>query len=142
VTDRRLGAAIGLLLGIGAVILFVFVFSDDTVDAPAVDEPAAIETTTSTTTTTTEKAPVTTIEIVGGEPKGGVEELEVNKGDQVKFKVVSDAASEVHVHGYDLFENVEAGGSVSFSFVAEIDGIFDVELEDTATQIAELRVNP
>lgn len=85
---------------------------------------------------------VPTITIKNGEPVGGVQELEYSAGEQIRFKVDSDIASEVHVHGYDLMKDVSAGGSVSFSFPAEIEGIFEVELEESAEQIAELRVNP
>jgi hypothetical protein len=82
------------------------------------------------------------IVVKNGEPVGGVQELEYNAGDQVRFKVDSDVADEIHVHGYDLMKDVPAGGSVSFSFPAEIEGIFEVELEERGEQIAELRVNP
>jgi hypothetical protein len=83
-----------------------------------------------------------TIVVKNGEPVGGVQELEYNAGDQVRFKVESDVADEIHVHGYDLMKDVPAGGSVTFSFPAEIEGIFEVELEERKEQIAELRVNP
>lgn len=83
-----------------------------------------------------------TIVVRNGEPVGGVAELTYSAGDEVKFKVRSDVADEVHVHGYDLSKDVEAGGTVSFSFPAELEGIFEVELEERAEQIAELRVNP
>jgi hypothetical protein len=85
---------------------------------------------------------VTTIVIRNGEPVGGVQELEYSAGEQVRFTVRSDVADEIHVHGYDLMKDVPAGGSVSFSFPAEIEGIFEVELEGLKEQIAELRVNP
>lgn len=87
--------------------------------------------------------PVPTI-VIGsdGKPKGGVAELVVDKGETVRFKVESAVADEVHVHGYDLMKDVEAGGSVSFEFRAEIEGIFEAELEDRAEQILELRVEP
>jgi hypothetical protein len=83
-----------------------------------------------------------TIVVKNGEPVGGVEELEYNAGDRVRFDVRSDVADEIHVHGYDLIKDVPAGGAVSFSFPAEIEGIFEVELEGRKEQIAELRVNP
>jgi hypothetical protein len=73
---------------------------------------------------------------------GGVEELEFDKGDQVRFVVRSDVADEVHVHGYDKTEDVPAGGSVRFSFPADIEGVFEIELEGRGEPIAELRVNP
>jgi plastocyanin len=84
----------------------------------------------------------TTIVVKNGEPVGGVQDLEYKAGEQVRFTVDSDVADEVHVHGYDLMKDVAAGGSVSFSFPAEIEGIFEVELEEHGEQIAELRVNP
>jgi len=85
---------------------------------------------------------VPTVLIRDGEPVGGIQELEYDAGDQIRFEVTSDVADEVHVHGYDLMEEVPAGGTVSFDFPAEIEGIFEVELEGRREQIAELRVNP
>ncbi len=84
----------------------------------------------------------TTIVVKNGEPVGGVQDLDYKAGERVRFTIDSDVADEVHVHGYDLTKDVAAGGSVSFSFSAEIEGIFEVELEEHKEQIAELRVNP
>ena len=83
-----------------------------------------------------------TVVVRDGKPVGGVAELEFSAGDQIRFNVKSDVADEVHVHGYDLAQNVPAGGEVSFDFPADIEGIFEVELEGRKEQIAELRVNP
>jgi Cu-Zn family superoxide dismutase len=85
---------------------------------------------------------VPTVVIRDGEPVGGIKELEYDAGDEIRFEVTSDVADEVHVHGYDLMQNVAAGGTVSFDFPAEIEGIFEVELEGRKEQIAEIRVNP
>ncbi len=85
---------------------------------------------------------VRTIVVKNGEPVGGIQKLEYSAGEQIEFTVESDVASEVHVHGYDLMKDVTAGGSVSFSFPAEIEGIFEVELEQLKEQIAEIQVNP
>lgn len=87
-------------------------------------------------------ASMPTIVVRGGEPLGGVQELAYSAGDAVRFRVQSDVADEIHVHGYDLMQDVAAGGTVSFSFPADIEGIFEVELEEHQTEIAELRVNP
>jgi hypothetical protein len=83
-----------------------------------------------------------TIVVRGGKPVGGPRELEYDAGEEVRFSVRSDVADEVHVHGYDLSKEVPAGGTVTFSFTADIEGIFEVELEERGEQIAELRVNP
>jgi hypothetical protein len=85
---------------------------------------------------------VPTIVVDNGAPVGGVRDLTYIKGDQIRFQVDSDVSDEIHVHGYDLAEDVEAGGSVRFDFPATLDGIFEVELEERGKQIAELRINP
>jgi hypothetical protein len=51
-------------------------------------------------------------------------------------------ADHVHVHGYDLMKDVTPGKPVKFRFKANIDGQFEIELEDRALEIATLRVNP
>jgi FtsP/CotA-like multicopper oxidase with cupredoxin domain len=92
---------------------------------------------------TSAKPELTTI-VVGkdGKPVGGVAEIDVHKGDEVRFRVKSAIAEEIHVHGYDLMKDVPAGGTVSFEFPAELEGIFEAELEGQAEQILELRVEP
>ena len=39
--DRALGIFLGIAIGIAIVAVFVFVFSEDTVDAPSVDQGGA-----------------------------------------------------------------------------------------------------
>jgi len=104
------------------------------------DDDAGSE--TGTTQTQPAAPAVRTVRVVNGQPQGGVSRLEYKKGDRVRFKVQSDVADEIHVHGYDLMKDVTAGGSVSFSFTASIEGRFEIELEDAGTQIAELEVKP
>ena len=50
---------------------------------------------------------IPTIVVRDGKPVGGVEELEYDAGEEVRFKVRSNVADEIHVHGYD----VERGGA-------------------------------
>ncbi len=85
---------------------------------------------------------VTTIVIKNGKPVGGIAQLTYDKGEEVRFKVDSDVSDEVHMHGYDIMKDVEAGGSVSFDFPATIEGVFEAELEGRKEQILELTVNP
>ena len=87
-------------------------------------------------------AEVPMIQIKDGEAVGGVQDLSFNAGDTIEFEVESDAAYEIHFHGYDVAQDVEAGGSTEFSVPADIEGVFEVEIEDTATQIASITVNP
>jgi hypothetical protein len=83
-----------------------------------------------------------TIVVKNAEPVGGIQRLEYNAGEDIRFRVKSDTADEVHFHGYDIGKDVAAGGTVSFDVPAEIEGIFEVELEEHQEQIAEVRVNP
>lgn len=78
----------------------------------------------------------------GGEPTGGVKRLEFKRGETARFSIASDVAEEIHVHGYDLYRDVPAGGRARFSFKADIEGIFEVEMHGSAVQVAELRVEP
>ena len=100
------------------------------------------DTTTASQGKTGEKASIPTIVIKNGVPVGGIADITVNEGERVRFKVDSDVSDEVHMHGYDIMKDVEAGGSVTFDFPATIEGIFEAELEDRGEQILELTVNP
>jgi hypothetical protein len=88
------------------------------------------------------KEDVPTIVVRDGEPVGGIQELEYSAGEQIRFRVSSDAAEEIHVHGYDLMKDVPAGGTIEFDFPAELEGIYEAELEGLSVQIVELRINP
>jgi hypothetical protein len=134
---------IGLLVAavVVAVVAVILISNGDDDDSSSTDSTAQT-TTTSGGTTTTEKAEVPTITIKDGKPVGGVQEIEVDKGDTIRFKVKSDADHEIHMHGYDIAKDVEAGGEVTYNVPADIDGIFEIEIEDLKEQIAELRVNP
>jgi hypothetical protein len=140
--SNRARAAIGVATVAVIVVLFIVLSGGD--DNKSTTTNAATSTTTSgTETTTTPAEPAAkTVVIRGGKPVGGVQKLEYAKGDRIRFVVKSDVSDEVHVHGYDIPKEVKAGGSVSFSFPANLEGVFEVELESRAEQIAELRVNP
>jgi hypothetical protein len=87
-------------------------------------------------------ADVPTVVVRDGEPVGGIQELEFSAGEQIRFRVSSDTAEEIHVHGYDIAKDVPAGGTVEFDFPAELEGIYEAELEELGVQIVELRINP
>ena len=80
-----------------------------------------------------------------GNPVGGVKTLTYNKGDQVELHVnLAKPEEEVHVHGYEIERSAEHS-PVTFSFPANLDGVFEVEvhrLDKTEGPIAELHVNP
>jgi hypothetical protein len=90
--------------------------------------------------TSTSASDVVTVK--NARPVGGVQRLRYAKGGRIHFTVRSDTADEIHFHGYDLHQDVRAGGQVTFDTPAKIEGRFVVELEDHKTQIAEVEVDP
>ena len=140
---RSNSARIGLLAALAAVavVLFIVLSGDDDSDSD-VDATVTQEATTGTATTQTPAAPTATIEITGGQPVGGVEEIEVIKGDDVRIQITSDTTGEIHVQGYEIEKRVEAGGTTQVAFPADLDGVFEIELhlDGSEAQIAELPV--
>jgi heme/copper-type cytochrome/quinol oxidase subunit 2 len=84
----------------------------------------------------------TTLEVRGGEPVGGVKAITVKKGDTVRLVVSSDTTQEIHVHGYDLMKDAAPGKPARFTFKANVEGVFEVELEASRIRIAKLEVRP
>jgi hypothetical protein len=122
---------------------------DGVIDTRTQTTPSTATPPTATTTTapagTTAAEPVQadpTIVVRDGQPVGGVRRLRFRKGGDIVFVVRSDTAGEIHLHGYDIAKDVKAGGSVRFDVPAKIDGRFEVEIEETATPIAEIEVVP
>ena len=89
-----------------------------------------------------QRAAVPTIVVEDGQPVGGVHELEFEQGERIRFRVRSDVADEVHMHGYDVAMDVAAGGEAKFDVPATIEGVFEVELEERVVPLAEITVNP
>jgi hypothetical protein len=141
--SRTISAVVVVALLAVAVVLFVVLRDDDgDADEAATTTPAATTTQQQEKKQPKPKPEVTTIVVKGGEPVGGVQELEYTRGDEVRFDVEADIAEEVHVHGYDVIEEVAPGEVARFDFPADIEGGFEVELEGSHTQIAELTVEP
>jgi hypothetical protein len=66
----------------------------------------------------------------------------VTEGQQVIIKVISDIADELHLHGYDLHTDLEAGKEGSIIFTADKTGRFEFELEDHKITLGVIEVYP
>jgi hypothetical protein len=145
-----IAASLGLLIS-----LFFALRSDDDDSAAQTTNAQTVQTTTESPATTeqatTEASPATTAEpeavcleyvIVRGQPQGGIARDSVDRGRSVVITVTSDVADEVHVHGYDLSAEVAPGAPATIRFVADAPGRFEIELENSAVQVAELEVRP
>ncbi len=90
---------------------------------------------------------VTQIRMRGGSVVGGAKDIEVERGDTVHIVVSSDAADEIHLHGYDITRNAAPGQPARFSFKANAEGAFEIEshvAEDAGRDplVARLVVQP
>jgi hypothetical protein len=130
----------GIVVVVIAVVLFVVLRDDDS--GKSGYEKLEDEGKIGKITSEKGSPAITTIVVKDGKPVGGIAQLTYNEGEEVRFKVDSDVSDEVHVHGYDIMKDVEAGGSVNFAFPANIEGVFEAELEGRKEQILELTVNP
>jgi heme/copper-type cytochrome/quinol oxidase subunit 2 len=142
-----------VFLGIAALIAVVaiFVLADSSEDDTTIegDQSAATATPTGTPTPPGSDGEATgtpTPEPTPPPPPlltaARVTDLEAKEGDTVRFRVRSSQPDHVHVHGYDILKDVEPGKTTTMSFKATITGIFEIELEDSGTQIGELKVEP
>lgn len=73
---------------------------------------------------------------------GSVAVIEVDKGETVRFRAVSDEGDELHVHGYDRTVELPAGKVVKVKFEADLEGVFDIEMHHSGGHVGQLRVAP
>lgn len=84
----------------------------------------------------------TSIRVEDGEPVGGVEKVKAKKGDTVRIDVTSDGPEEMHLHVYDITEQLEPGKPTRLRFKADVEGVIELELHGSGNQIAEIAIEP
>ena len=132
-------AAIALLLALGAC-------GSDGADDPVLQSPDPTPTgssaSASPSASPSDDDDVKLIEIsMSGstvEPPPG--NVKVDKGEQVRIVITRDTDGEVHVHGYDEVEDAKAGEPVTFEFVADRTGVFEVEAHEPDRLLTRLQV--
>jgi len=121
----------GLLAAAAAVVIVAIVVT--VANGGGDDDDQSAQTTTTKTATENPHETLATnqdfdrIRIRDGKPVGGVANIKVKKGDQVRIVVSSDARDDIHLHGYDIEKPVEPGQPAQFNFTANIEGIFEIE---------------
>ena len=149
--NRKLPALIAVAGIVIAVAVWLFVASDDTADRESETTQAA-ETTTEPVDDGQDKPEkdkepavpaVPEIEIQNGEPVGGVAEIEVTEGDELRVNIATDAADELHLHSYDVYLDIVPGKENELVVEnADIGGVFELESHSTGALIAEISVVP
>jgi FtsP/CotA-like multicopper oxidase with cupredoxin domain len=69
-------------------------------------------------------------------------EISVEEGDRVNLRITSDRPVELHLHGYDLEEEIEPGEPAELSFDATISGRFEIEDHNADAVLGVLLVQP
>ena len=127
---------VGLVIAAVAVAVAAFlVLSPDDTDEKADDPgnrvvqtaPEAEEAPPTATAPSAPPAAADEIVLRGGKPEGGVQQIEVEKGDTVRLRVSSDQADELHLHGYDITRRATAAKPARFRFEADAEGVFELE---------------
>lgn len=132
-------AAVAAAIVVLAGAAFLIPRGDDTstppTASPAVEATSATGATTGTGSSETRKPKPTLLTTAN--PK----EIEVELGETVVFAAESDTADEVHVHGYDKTIDLPANKRRTMRFKADIEGIFEIELEQSGQPIGTLTVS-
>jgi FtsP/CotA-like multicopper oxidase with cupredoxin domain len=89
------------------------------------------------------------LRFANGAAVGGSEDITATQGQRLTVSLHTDAPAELHIHGYELSKDVDAGGTGSITFTADATGVFEVEAhplvhgeEGTGVELAHLQVNP
>jgi hypothetical protein len=107
--------------------------------------PSASPSAATSAAPTAEPSPTPTAQVIevtysGGQVTGVESRVEVPLGEQVLLRITSDVAEEIHVHGYDIYIDVPAGGTAEQTFTADLPGAYEVELHDAGRPLFQLRV--
>jgi hypothetical protein len=134
--DRTIGVVLGLALGIGVIVLFVFEGSEGTIDAPRI---SGIE-------GTNQGHPggggdqVQLVRVIDGKPPpSGPVRVDFKQGEKARFLVASNLATGIEISGYGVSRTVGPGRTL-VSFQARKSGQFPIIVSASKIDIATLRV--
>ncbi len=142
-TKARLGAPVAAAAVVVAVLLTSAACGDDTDDTGSTATTTAATATTAAGGTAAPGDAARLIEVVvrGGSVEGGGRQR-VDLGEAVRLRVTSDTDDEVHIHGYERRFEVRPGQAAELRFVADLPGVFEVELERSGRRLLDLEVRP
>lgn len=147
VDERSATPALHRVRPVGAAALFIAILATAACGAPA-PTPSAVAPTTSDSPAASNATPaaapaaqVIAVTFADGRSDRATDRIAVPLGEAVELTVTSDVADEVHLHGYDRSVLVPAGGSATLSFVADISGVFEVEVHGSGELLTALEVS-
>lgn len=148
--DWAIGIALGLVIGLGVLVYFVFVHSEGTIDAPKVNEGKA-ETTAPVQPVSPQKSereqrkkpkPIPVVKVIGGAPPegSGATQLHFTKGEKVRFEIETSEPFSFEIKGLGITQSIESTSTISFK--ATKAGQFPVIATATLIGVADLLISP
>jgi len=138
--DRLIGVVLGAILGIGIVTAFVFLYSEQTVDAPSLAGGHGAGS-GGGGRSHHEPPPVADVSVIGGAPpSSGPVELHDGRGGLVRLRVISDASVDVELLGYGISRTVVADQPELIRFNASKAGNFPLIVSASHIDVARITV--
>lgn len=156
-TDWIVGIVVGVVLGLGVLVYFVFVHSEGAIDAPKVNEGTAGTTTGSEESSLpahpgspeepkkkpkeqAEQVPV--VKVIGGAPPtgSGPKQLHFTRGEKVRFKIETSEPFSFEIKGLGITQSIESTSTISFK--ASKTGQFPVIATATLIGVADILISP
>jgi hypothetical protein len=153
-TDRLLGIGLGLVIGLGVLVYFVFVHSEGTIDAPKINGTESGQSATGPQSNPPPPAharspqqpakkkpkPVPIVKVIGGAPPtdSGPKQLTFHKGEKVRFEIETDEPFSFEIRGLGISKAIEASSVISFK--ATKAGQFPVIATATLIGVADLLI--
>ena len=148
--DWVLGIGLGVVIGLGVLVYFVFVHSEGTIDAPKVNEGTAGTTVPAHPGSPEEPAeapkkkskpkpkPIPVVRVIGGAPPtgSGPKELHFTKGEKVRFEIETSEPFSFEIKGLGITQSIESTSTISFQ--ATKAGQFPVIATATLIGVADL----
>lgn len=137
--SRRVGVLGALALaGCLSVLVPGCAAGDDDAGTAASDPTSAAS--TSSAASSGADVQLIEIEVADGQVDVAADRVEVALGARVVLAVTSDAADEVHVHGYDRSAELTPGRRTTLELTADSPGLFEVELHGSGLLLVQLEV--
>jgi hypothetical protein len=139
--DRVIGIVLGLILGVGIVTGFVFIYSEETVDAPAISAEGGGGQARGGRQGSGSPPPVATVRVIdGAPPASGPAELHYRRDEVVRLRVVSDAAVGIELIGYGIDRTIAADEPALIRFKASKPGSFPLVVAASRIDLARITV--
>jgi hypothetical protein len=115
----------------------------ESVAASSVPSPSVAPSATSVASgVASDSAQVTlALTVAKGKVTGDTGRVKVPLGSRVRITVTSDVADEIHVHLYDLKQEISANQPGSIEFTADKPGVIEVELEHAKLPLTRLAIS-